>query len=180
MRLWTLQPNEVAEKLLAGETFICDPKLSSFADDEAFNNAYEWLVERMELKTPKPENVTWPVWAWHTNYGAQMKPDRRRQMYSSYDQLDAILEIEIPDDEVILSDFDDWHCVLNNFAIMSDEEYENWEEKDKWDCPVYTDEYKLNSWEKVFRSDGEFVQACFWMIKPEHLVKVHKLRKRSQ
>lgn len=34
----------------------------------------------------------------------------------------ACIEIEIPDDEVLLSDFDEWHCVLNRFLVSDTEE----------------------------------------------------------
>ncbi len=180
MKLWTLQPHSVAEKLKAGEPYVCDPLISSFSNDDDFIKSYDWLVSEMAKVIPQPEHVRWPAWAWHTNYGVQTKPDRRRGMFNNYDELDSILELEVPDELVLLSDFDDWHCVLNNCAIMSDEEYEAWPEKDEWDCAVYTDEFKLDSWKKVFRSNTEFVQACIWTIEPEYLVKVHPLRKKAK
>lgn len=135
----------------------------------------------MVRKTPRPENILLPVWAWYKNYGLQQKPDRRRSMFRNYESYDAIMELEVPDELVILSDFDDWHCILNNFPIFTkEEESENYDWPngyDEWGLPIYDDEFKLASWERVFRTDGDFVQACFWAIEPEYLVKIHKLRR---
>lgn len=174
MKLWSLQPLEVAEKLLQGEPYICKPELSDFNDDFGFTRAYDWLFTHMETSIPKPENVTWPAWAWAKHYGGGGKPDRRRQMFSNYQERDVILELEVPDSEVLLSDFDDWHAVLNNCEIITDEEY--YADEDR----VYTPEEKSATWQQIFDVETkEFVQACLWQIKPEYLVRIHKIRKKT-
>lgn len=171
--------------MLAGENYSCDPELSElYTNDWGFKEPYHWISSQLNSLEEAPSGVTLPIWAWHTNYGQQRKPDRRKEMFNNYPKLDVIMELEVPDRIVLLSDFDDWHCVLNDFPIFSEEEQKQDEAGtwsagyDEWDIPIYTEEFKHNSWQRVFNADGDFVQACFWQIKPEYLVKIHRLRKR--
>lgn len=171
MKLWSLQPNLVAAQILSGEPFTCDPELSNFVGLDDFIRSYAWLMGEMELQIPRPEHVLSPVWAWYKNYGANTKPDRRRQMFKGYDGLDSILELEVPSNEVLLTDFDDWHAVLNNCEIVSDEEWYANQDRE------YTAEEKAATWQRIFEvEEKDFVQACVWEIKPEHLVKVHAIK----
>jgi len=176
MRLYTFQPDVIVEQLMRGEVFRCDEKLATFLQPEPYNfgfrEAYDWLVSRMEERIPKPTGVTYPVWAWYKVYGETKKPDRRTGMFRNYDKFDSILEIEIPDDEVLLTDFDDWHYVINDFPYQTDEEYEN---NPDWEPTI---EEKQESWEVVFNTENKkFVQACVWEIKPENIVRQHILRR---
>jgi hypothetical protein len=186
LRLWSLQPLEIAEKVASGERFVADPKLAECYNlDESFMSSYHWLVSFMEESIPKPKDVEIPIWAWHTNYGSHQRPDRRRGMFNNYSERDAILELEVPDNLVTLTDFDDWHCILNNFPIFSQEEEllaeaGTWPKGyDDWEIPIYDENFKLESWKRVARSNGEFVQACFWAIEPEYFVKIHRLRRKK-
>lgn len=185
MRLWSLQPLEIAEKVAAGERFIADPKLAiCYNLDKSFTESYHWLVDFMGETITRPQDVAIPIWAWHTNYGVQKKPDRRFGMFKNYDDGDVILELEVPDELVLLTDFDDWHCVLNNFPIFSKEEEEQSEAGkwpagyDDWEIPIYDEDFKIESWRRVAHSRGQFVQACFWAIEPEYFVKIHRLRRK--
>jgi len=176
MKLWSLQPKEIAEGLLRGEAYVCKPELSGLYEEDCFKFAYGWLVEAMQKTIPKPEHVTIPAWAWHTHNGVNTKPDRRTYMFrrSYYADDEVILELEVPDSEVLLTDFDLWHSVLNNIEIISDEEY--YADEDR----VYTAEEKAATWQQIFEvKDVEFVQACLWEIKPEHVVRIHKPRRKK-
>lgn len=51
----------------------------------------------------------------------------------------VLLTIDVPEHCILLSNFDYWHCVLNDFEITnSDEETE------------YSEEEKRKSWERIF------------------------------
>jgi hypothetical protein len=181
MRLWTLQPVEVAAQVLRGERFVSDPLLAENYQDDLFQAPYHWLMECMEETIHRPADAAIPIWAWHTNYGLQQKPDRRRGLYRGYAKTSFVtLELEVPDELVLLSDFDDWHCVLNNFPVFTAEEEDEataWPHgRDEWGIPLYDEQFKLESWRRIFRSDGSYVQACFWAIEPSYLVKVHPSR----
>ena len=94
----------------------------------------------------------------------------------------ACIEIEIPDDEVLLSDFDEWHCVLNRF-LVSDTEEEG-EQQDAYYETLPEDEkrsYMEKNWDRIFditpfendwTSRGKWVQAVFWELKKEQIRKV--------
>lgn len=186
MRLWSIQPAEIADDVASGRRFVSDPKLADCYNlDESFTSSYHWLISEMEQRIPRPKDVEIPIWAWHTNYGAQLRPDRRRSMFKNYGHEDVIMELEVPEELVLLSDFDDWHCVLNNYPIFTAEEEALCESGDwphgydeEWELPLYDEQFKLDSWRRVFRSDSEFVQACFWAIEPEYLVRIHRLRRK--
>lgn len=177
MKLFSFQPQEVVQELLNGNPYICDPRKAFFLQEEphnfGFKKAYDWLANKMEDKTPKPDGVSYPVWAWHLIDGENTKPDRRTTLFSGYDKLDTIIELEIPDNEVTLTDFDDWHYVISDWAYQSDEDYEA---NPEWEP---TEEEKLASWDVVFNvNNKKYVQACFWRIMPENIVKIHTLRRR--
>ena len=171
MRVWSIQPVEIAERVEAGERFLCDPAQAvCYNLDDSFQQAYHWLVGEMEQRIPRPEDVQLPIWAWHRSYGNQSKPDRRRPLFSEYGKEDAILELEIPDELVLLTDFDHWHSVLSNCPILTDEEYEVDPDRE------YTRQETEATWRQLFAVDGsEFVQACFWSIEPEQLIRAHRI-----
>lgn len=175
MRLWTLQPSAIADRVESGERFVCDPALAECYNlDDQFRASYHWLIGEMTPTIPQPDGVELPIWAWAKNYGISQKPDRRRMLFNSYSKDDAILELEVPDGLVLLSDYDDWHFVLNNCPIQSDEEWEIDPDRE------FSEAEKFESWKQVFSTESKgFVQACFWFIEPEYLVKVHRLRTRS-
>lgn len=173
MRVWSLQPRTIAYEVARGEIFRCDPELAEcFNSDESFRFAYAWMIQRMDERIERPAHVKLPVWAWYRNYGANAKPDRRRALYRNYDKSEyALMELEIPENALLLSDFNDWHCVLNDCPNLPDEV---WDELDDnaWDS--FSEEEKLESWNDIFDKpdNRDFVQACFWEIKPEYLKKI--------
>lgn len=176
MRLFTFQPETVIEALKRGEPYVCDPTKATFLADpddpynEGFREAYDWLAREMETRIPKPKDVQYPAWAWFRHHGDNRKPDRRLTLFNNYRE-PTILELEVPDDEVLLTDFDLWHWVLNGWAYQSDEDYEL---NPDWEA---TEEEKLASWQIIFDVDSsDFVQACIWTIKPEHVIRVHRKR----
>ncbi len=76
----------------------------------------------------------------------------------------VLLTIEVPDNLVLLSDFDYWHCVLNDGEIIFPID----------DSAVYSEEEKRKSWENIFDISCSFegevhphlsTQATMWEIK---------------
>lgn len=83
----------------------------------------------------------------------------------------VLLTIEVADELVLLSDFDYWHCVLNDGEIILPYD----------DAAVYSEEEKRKSWENIFdiscSFDGEVhrslsTQATMWEIKSGWVKKV--------
>lgn len=183
MRLWTIQPEEVYEILKKDGIFTCNQELAVYGED--FKTPYAWMTKKMdERKIPHPNNLTLPIWAWHTRNWKHKKPDLREAAYDKRGTKAVLLEVEIPDKEVLLSDYDEWHFVLNNSWIDDSENEEEWEElHEKFDKLPFTEREKLKkeSWNKIFdvtpfesewRTKGRYIQACFWELKLENVKKV--------
>lgn len=112
----------------------------------------------------------------------------------------AYMEIEIPDKDVLLSEFSNWHAVLNECPLS------NWKKIDKktdkldkeagrrltfHEYPIAIQKEIEDSWEAIFdleRRDKDVgrkhksnrsIQATFWVLKPENIVSVEFLEKRN-
>lgn len=181
MLLWTIQPLEVLEILDTKGVFTCDETSKSFNND--LKDSYDWLVKKMDEKgIVHPKELHYPIWAWHTMDWKHEKLDLTKDWYDEEGAKRVCLEIEIPDNEVLLSDFNLWHFVLNKSWIddsTNEVEYDKMhEEFDKLDRKT-KNELTVKSWEKIFNvkpfiidnwiENGRFVQAVFWTLKKEQV-----------
>ena len=186
MKLWTMQPVEVYDILTRDGVFTCDPTKIC---EPSFIDHYGWIVKKLDEKDPKPDNVDYPIWAWHRFNGKEKKPDLRHSCYGTRGDKMVCLELEIPDEKVLLTDFDLWHFVLNDWWLdtsmfkygFTEEEYDL---NHKWFKGLSKEEQekeKEKSWEMVlniepFENDwiarGGYVQAVFWELKMELVKKV--------
>lgn len=163
MKLWTVQSNEAYQKLQRDGMLSGDRTLIM---EESFLTAYQWLCRQMEKRIgPPPHPDVFPVWAWHTWEGGSGKPDMRRYR-SEVEAPDGCwrLTLEVPDDQVLLSDFDLWHFPLNGWYLaLSEKEYR-----------TSSADYKEKSWERIFQldlpandwcvSEKKSIQATFWTL----------------
>lgn len=185
MILWTIQPKEVYEILLDKGIVICDINRSSFAgNDEDNKNAYKWMSDKMKDIIGVHESIEFPIWAWHTFDGKRKRPDLRKAGYANPKTECVCIEIEVPDDEVVLSDFDSWHNVLNNtFASMAENE-SDWDKEQLWLdslSDIQRKEKIEESWDNIFKvnyfendwiASGLYIQATFWELKKEYVKNV--------
>ena len=180
MKLWTSQPQEVCDAVLRDGVYHADKNRIPYLDDIPFRNGYDWLVREMEKRIgPRPEGVTYPVWAWAIYDGEAKAPGDRD---SSDNRL--LLCIDVPDDMVVLSDYDAWHYVLNDWYYdqsLSEDEYE-----EKWArfnrLPLIEQEKeKVLSWQGIFDTsrvdtewaiNGFYIQATFWELRKEHIISI--------
>lgn len=184
MRVWTIQPPEVVDILNNEGVFRCDEELSvNYAD---FYDAYNWLVNEMDNKgIVHPEGATLPMWAWHTRAWKNKKPDLRNAGLGEKGKKSVCLELEIPDEEVLLSDFTAWHYVLNNMWFDDSEDEDEWKKLILWYDSLEVEErdrLRRESWQRIFDvspaktdwySRGEYVQATFWEIRKEMVKDIH-------
>ena len=94
------------------------------------------------------------------------------------------LELEIPDEEVLLSDFNAWHYVLNRCWLDDSRNEEEYDRLQEWfdNLPGQDRErLRVESWQKIFDVEpykdewitkGRYVQAVFWEIRKEYVKKV--------
>ena len=189
MILWTFQPAEIYDQILRDGIYRCD---SGYVVPD-FASSYDWLVIHMKKRIgDPPEGVQYPVWAWYIQSWKHRKPDLRseRWCYGSGGELYACIEIEIPDECVLLSDFDNWHCVLNRFLVS--ESVEEYDEQDAYYKSLPDSEketYMEQNWERIFNitpfenswtARGKWVQAVFWELKKEQIKKVRFFKTASR
>lgn len=178
MTLWTIQPIGVYENLIETGRYICDINKSGMAD---FRGAYDWLAEQMISKIgAPPTGVKYPIWAWYKD-GEKYKPDLRhaRFAYGNKGERFACIEIEIPDENVVLSDFDDWHSIMNDDLIsFTEEEYHQLQKDYNQLSESDRQKMKYDNWQRVFDVDcfknewtrrGEYIQATFWELRKEQI-----------
>ena len=182
MTLWTIQPDEVYQQIQKTDIYRCDFEKSQMTD---LREQYDWLVQEMKARIGEPpEGVFYPVWAWYMWEGARKKPDLRRARWRNGWKGDRFvcMEIEIPDDRVVLSDFDVWSIILLDGLIADSEEevkrlemeYDSLTQEDK-------QEYKAQNWKTVFDLNyvdngwihrGDSIQATFWELGKEDIKSV--------
>ena len=206
MELWTVQ-NEIVWDVLAkdgvwraDEAYVEFPAYEDSATWHA-HCAYCWLAERMaERVGPPPENVRFPVWAWYKQQGRQDgKPDMRTRHGMPGERV-VRLKLEVADERVLLTDFDDWFFPLNySYASRTESddqvftawceslgigyfELQNWD----LDTPELREARRRieESWECVFDiwspRDGNWdfpwelrsIQATFWELRRDDVLSV--------
>lgn len=192
MIVWTIQPLTLYDKLIENGTLYCDPKQDGFWGliSEEFRVAYDWLAEQMRLRVGQPpKGVQYPFWAWALIDGVSKKPDLRRTEFNNYIGDNVVLELEIPDDKVLLSDEENWHYVLNDWYLHDVNDGEDkWDEVDAWFDNLPIDEQnsvKRKSWERIFYkydldNDWKFVQATFWELRAAQIKSVRKFTGRGR
>jgi hypothetical protein len=191
VKLWSIQSERVWKALESKGRYRV---YRSYVDREwwkDFGFSYEWMAAQMEKRIgPPPDRRLVPVWAWRHWRGNEKlasRPDLR-----SYRDLAAgkyvRIEFVVPDEQVLLSGFDAWHSVLNQWFLSDDEkEYDAFDAKlrkhPKRPLPKTLDKAIRKSWERIFdlqRGDPEWrgkaeeraVQACVWEIRLDDVTDV--------
>ncbi len=184
MILWTFQEEEIYQSILKTGKYICDPEKSTMLDLD-MKPAYDWLVTQMKERVGNPpEGVTYPVWAWYAQKSQHQKPDLRteRWCYGNGGEKYVCLEIEVPDEQVLLSDFDLWGLILLD-ALISETGAEDTEFEKIYESlsPEKQFEMKYENWKRVFDVSpldnewmrrGEWIQATFWVLTKDMIRKV--------
>jgi hypothetical protein len=169
MVLWTIQHLEAYEKMEKCGTLRANREHLLF--DGYFIDAYRWMSEKMTEKIgAAPDGIEFPVWAWFQWEGKRKRPDMRLHGRGGEKGVPIVLlTIDVPEESVLLSDFDYWHFVLNDSAILP--------YSDTMSC---SEQEKRGSWENIFditcSFDGEehpslSTQATVWEIKKEWVKK---------
>lgn len=97
---------------------------------------YKWMMEQMRSRLPNYKGE-YPVWVW------VKKPDLRQTHFEKGERF-VRLTVELNDNDVLVSDFEDWHMVLNNGFLSFSEEEDNAYEEGKLAMT------KEESWNRIF------------------------------
>lgn len=93
-----------------------------YVDEEFFLNSYLWMMKQMK-KRIKDYNNEFPIWLWL---------DKSNLFLTQYLEDEwCLLEIEMDEDKVLLSNFDAWHVVLNDWRF--EEENKNISKEESWE-----------------------------------------------
>lgn len=83
-----------------------------------FRGPYEWMAKRLGRLVPAPSRYAAPIWGWfQCNGEACPRPDLRRTGHLPRGTRGTRLELLLPASRVLLSDFELWHYVLNDWRI---------------------------------------------------------------
>ncbi|AEG61728.1 DUF3841 domain-containing protein [Desulforamulus ruminis] len=194
MRLWSIQPESLYMKLKEEKVLYCDPAQSELISEYSFGPAYVWLAGQMVLRVGRPPvGVKYPFWAWHTMEWKHRKPDLRRTEFRSYSENQVCIELEVPDKDVLLSNEDMWHLVLNDGYYGDYSNEREYEAEDNWYnslLPAEQLRIKQKSWEKIFdvsppwenewESHGKYIQATFWELRLDQVIEVRHFKGRKK
>lgn len=120
MKLWTIQ-TEPAWNSLQRKGYLRGKR--SYAD-RTFLPAYDWLSEQMldRIGMPPCPSVNVPIWAWQQYDGLHKKrPDLRSTGHLPSGTTGYRICFTVPDNFVLLSDFELWHYVLNYCYLATSE-----------------------------------------------------------
>lgn len=190
MRLWMIQDQLFWDNLQREGYIVADPVLCAergMYKEECFRDAYTWLIKHMCQKIPNSPKDRLPLWAWYQwRSRLQQKPDLRTYCHDFHG---FRLEIKLPDDQVLLTDFELWHWVLNHDYIPYNYYELNFDlDDERWDIAFRTKE-KLSeeelekSWEAVldislgWKQRNQGIQGTFWELHLDQVVKVDEFGK---
>ncbi len=183
MRLVTIQDKAAYDELCATGVLRCKAELAEWLSEDSFKAAYDWLVKQMKKRIGEPPNgVRYPIWAWHSLDNRTTKVDLRRSEFNNYSGEHYILTIDVPGEQVLLSDEENWHFVLNNWFLSGAKSEKDFDKAEAWFDSLPPDErqqVKEKSWEGIFditplendfHRQGCFVQATFWELCREQVI----------
>jgi hypothetical protein len=201
MRLWTIQSPCRLVSLTEQGILHGDWDHLKNGEDSFYVRPYEWMAKQMVARLPDFSGKA-PVWGWVTKY------DLRAERWNWGNRWMVCIEFEVPDDQVVLSDFDLWHQVLNNFPCsLSEAEWEDFTDREDARSRALFDqglggmagqriveaefrEEKEATWQRIFDPDlpwddewlgkGPRVwQACVDGLRPEQVRSTRLFRSRE-
>ena len=148
-----------------------------------YRYAYRWMADQMRLRLP-PHRARFPLWGWYRWQGLkQHRPDLRASAHLAKGQAGVRIEVDLPEDSVLLSDFNGWHCVLNRCFLPMDEQEDDSFSRELeqagvewvWPYPEPFDSRVVSSWQRIFDLEAgapecwgppseRSIQATFWQL----------------
>lgn len=164
MRLWTFQALPAIQVLQHRGALTVH--WNQYSKRDPFLGAYRWMAAQMQQRR-LPLNGGAPLWAWHScgGYGRGPSLDVAGNLLSLA-QIEAgmkTVELECPDDLVLLSSYHYWNDVIDHFI----------------DHPEVK-EPPLRLTSRLFRTDADFaagdhLQACLPFLSMDWVVDIRDL-----
>jgi len=165
MKLWTSQSASAWRELQKTGVLRAPLSVTSAAepDGDNFKFAYDWMREQMRKRGVKPDPVDpnqYPLWAWRDHVVAYEEWARYKRRSKFWTVNNVFLEIELPDDHVLLSDYHLWHLVLNGQTA-------NARQRSLWERLVLDLEWRTAR--ERPRLGEVLVQATFWELRMDQV-----------
>ncbi|MEK4130276.1 DUF3841 domain-containing protein [Solibacillus sp. FSL W8-0474] len=126
-----------AYKLMREQGYLTgDIKYSIFPEE------YQWMMEQMEKRLPNYKSEVPPIWVW------ERRVNRNEKALFKKGTKGVILKLDIPQESILWSPFEEWHTILNESPITFDEM--EWEEFEKSDFAIQD---VKDTWERLFDMD---------------------------
>ena len=182
LTLWTIRHRDEFD-ILMHDGFL---RTDAEHIDKDFHSAYQWMANQLTKKVAPPLGCVYPLWAWWRWQGSQRPmPDLRSGAHLPKGALGVRIKFTIRLSEVLLSDFDAWHAVLNNHYYAPDEaSYNKYLRMIKGESSHAINIINEESWKNIFIVNPRnvektiSVQAVFWELKKSQIsdVKFFKAR----
>jgi hypothetical protein len=177
MKLYTFLTKEEFDTLNTNGYLTCDASRT----EPYYKEAYDFMADNLEKKYSKKnidleESIVYPRWAWYSWMN-------NKDILSCEDLIDNfrpdryLIVCNIPDEQVLLSDYDNWHHCLNYMYLSRTEEEEAEIESMRENIEADKDEmHNLmhKSWLRIFdpefpnqwiiEKDCHSLQAVFWVL----------------
>lgn len=178
MILWTTQPASALEQIEKTGVFRCDPSRSfNLTKPDSLKKPYEWLTGKMRERIgDPPRGVVSPIWAWYIWDYEHRCPEPDSPAFLLRSEEKVLLTLDVPESELVLTDFDAWHGVMMGGYVSGARTMEECEREasrlDDLDGAALEEAIR-RSWDNVFLTDvvradgivrGRYVQATFWEI----------------
>lgn len=178
LTMHTIQSPEAYETLVRDGVLVGDASLG-WAE---FREAYAWMLRQMDRRLPGPSDGL--LWLWPTATRTQLRQDARRA------RGDVLLSVRVVRERALLSEFMDWHAVLNrclHIPVTTGESEDDWESRwcildddfrarvrpyEKMPIIDWPDDLRAeieSSWEAIF-------DPVTWRAKPTLQATVRELR----
>lgn len=204
MKVYTTQTLAFYEELMQNGMVYCNKESWICLE---FRFQYDWMAEQMRKRIGEPpfSGIKYPVWVW-LQYNSKKDPKPRmspKEILKEENEA-VMLELDVPDDAVLLSDLDLWIHPLNGWEICGKKESKLFEkEKDAYekdhgrcfhlnDWPQTIQEKIVSTWERVFDLDwinpyqapskrkNRSIQGTMWLLRKEWLKVAHIFNRHSE
>ena len=185
MKLWTSQPVAFYEELMEKGINYC--KHESWMCGE-YLVAYRWMAEQMRERIGEPPlpEIKMPIWAWYQYTSKKKRKPPLSPCNKTQEGKEMMIELEVPDEEVLLSDFELWHGPLNGLLLDNDRRlrklYEPYIHTEFEKRPPEVQQIIKESWVRIFDLNhrdryyapmarkNRSIQATLWLVKKEYVV----------
>ncbi|AOY78149.1 DUF3841 domain-containing protein [Clostridium formicaceticum] len=184
VKLWTRQHKQVLKELEENGIYHAKKEyITEKMDDisEYYLKLYDWYVKEAEKIVPRPDEIIkYPIWL-STSSETMLQPTEDT----------IVLELEVPREYVVITDFERWGYVVNYWYVPLDKEDEKKHNEElkrygiRDESALYMSHkgnfYPLlrnkiiKSWNRIFDSNlptSGITQATLWEIKKEWIVNI--------